>query len=242
MDTDFSFPPVEPLSQTAEIEQRQAAERAQAQREVEARQAAERAERAERERIDRARQQRHLDAIDAIASCEDAARGLPADSIEAVMASVRGLDVSAAVFEEFAGRAGKQQHVVIERLGVMLATARDYARDQAQRAEQAAERAAAEATRQASAVPTFAAPALTATLEAPALAQTPARPARVLRLGEIAAALGFAVSGDLLADLGFQPANTDRGAKLYRGEDFVPICRALIARIEAAAAAFEAAP
>ena len=101
-------------------------------------------------------------------------------------------------------------------------------RAQAQREVEraAAERAAAE--RAAAPAPTFA---------APALAPAPARPARLLTVGEISTAMGLPINPGLLAELGFRPTNT--AARLYLASDFGAICRALIARIEAAAAAFE---
>lgn len=69
--------------------------------------------------------------------------------------------------------------------------------------------------------------------QAPALS----RPARLLTVGEISTAMDLPINPGLLAELGFRPTNT--AARLYLASDFGAICRALIARIEAAAAAFE---
>jgi hypothetical protein len=64
----------------------------------------------------------------------------------------------------------------------------------------------------------------------------PAKPAPVtppdLKLGQIAERLGFALTADFLKSLGFEPAATDKSAKLYHSKDFPAICRALIEHIE----------
>ena len=54
-----------------------------------------------------------------------------------------------------------------------------------------------------------------------------------LRLGEICEALGFAVTADFLGRLGFQPAETERAAKLYWADDLPRICQALISHLTA---------
>lgn len=54
-----------------------------------------------------------------------------------------------------------------------------------------------------------------------------------LRLGEICEALGFAVTADFLGRLGFQPAETERAAKLYWADDLPRICQALINHLTA---------
>lgn len=79
------------------------------------------AEKAERDRIEAERKQKHLDAIAVIASYVDKAQGLPVDRVEAGIAYVQGIDVSAEVFEEFAERAAEQKQVTIERLQKMVA-------------------------------------------------------------------------------------------------------------------------
>lgn len=53
-----------------------------------------------------------------------------------------------------------------------------------------------------------------------------------LKLGQIAERLGFALTADFLKSLGFEPAATDKSAKLYHSKDFPAICRALIEHIE----------
>jgi len=55
--------------------------------------------------------------------------------------------------------------------------------------------------------------------------------APTLKLGVISERLGFTVTADFLASLGFE-AYIDRSAKLYRESDFPLICRALIEHIE----------
>lgn len=64
----------------------------------------------------------------------------------------------------------------------------------------------------------------------------PAKPATVtppdLKLGQIAERLGFALTADFLKSLGFEPAATDKSAKLYHSKDFPAICRVLIEHIE----------
>lgn len=63
----------------------------------------------------------------------------------------------------------------------------------------------------------------------------PAQSAPTLRLGVINERLApISLSADGLARLGFQPAATDKAAKLYREEDFGAMCDALIAHIHAA--------
>jgi exodeoxyribonuclease (lambda-induced) len=66
-----------------------------------------------------------------------------------------------------------------------------------------------------------------ATLAAPATAPA-------LRLGQIVDRLGFTVTADFLARLGFVPAATEKSAKLYHDADFPAICAALIRHITAA--------
>jgi predicted phage-related endonuclease len=55
-----------------------------------------------------------------------------------------------------------------------------------------------------------------------------------MKLGEICARLGFTITADFLAQLGFQPVGTERAAKLYAASSFPQICQALIAHIQAA--------
>lgn len=52
-----------------------------------------------------------------------------------------------------------------------------------------------------------------------------------IKLGEICARLGFVVTAEFLANLGFSPVGFERAAKLYRESDFRRICAALINHI-----------
>lgn len=54
-----------------------------------------------------------------------------------------------------------------------------------------------------------------------------------LKLGVIGERLGFALTADFLAALGFSPAATDRGAKLFHERQFDDICMALVRHIKA---------
>lgn len=60
-----------------------------------------------------------------------------------------------------------------------------------------------------------------------------------LRLGMINDRLGFTVTAQLLATLGF-PAHSEGAARLYHEEDFIPICGALARHVAAVAANEEA--
>lgn len=53
-----------------------------------------------------------------------------------------------------------------------------------------------------------------------------------LRLGQIGERLGFTLTADFLSSLGYEPAATDKAAKLYHEQDFPFICGALIAHIQ----------
>lgn len=74
---------------------------------------------------------------------------------------------------------------------------------------------------------------------APAVSSPPSTPP-TLRLGQISERLGFAVTGELVKSLGFEPSATDKRAILFHESEFAPICRALIQHIEAAIEAAEA--
>lgn len=84
-------------------------------------------------------------------------------------------------------------------------------------------------------------PATTAPAPAPSVVQMPARAAApaapsgppTLKLGDINARLGFALTADFLASLGFVPAATDKSAKLFHEAQFIAICNSLIGRIAA---------
>ncbi len=61
-----------------------------------------------------------------------------------------------------------------------------------------------------------------------------------LKLGEISTRLGFTVTADFLHTLGFDPAKTERAAKLYHDADFPLMCQALIAHIAEVSEQFDA--
>lgn len=63
--------------------------------------------------------------------------------------------------------------------------------------------------------------------------RAPANPPE-LKLGQMAERLGFVLTASFLAELGFEPAATDKAAKLYHESDFPRICAALVMRINAA--------
>lgn len=126
------------------------------------------------------------------------------------------------------------------------------ARAQEEAAARAREQAAARAAHQASAAP--APQQVAATPEndpdfqevqpapAPVTPIAAARPAAAgtpptLRLGQIAERLGFSLTADFLASLGFGAAGRDRAAVLYHETDFPSICAALIRHVTAVAQA-----
>jgi len=99
-------------------------------------------EKAAKEKAEAERVQKHTDAIATIAGYSDKARGLAVERIEAGIAYVRGIDVSAAVFEEFAERAAGEKAATIARLEQLAADRRSADAAEAQRQEN--ERVAAE--------------------------------------------------------------------------------------------------
>lgn len=99
-------------------------------------------EKAAKEKAEAERVQKHTDAIATIAGYSDKARGLAVERIEAGIAYVRNIDVSAAVFEEFADRAAGEKAATITRLEQMAADRRTADAAEAQRVEN--ERVAAE--------------------------------------------------------------------------------------------------
>lgn len=92
-------------------------------------------EKAAKEKAEAERVKKHTDAIATIASYVDKARGLPVERIEAGIAYVRSIDVSAAVFEEFADRAAAEKDVTIERLEQLATDRRAADAAEAQRKE-----------------------------------------------------------------------------------------------------------
>jgi predicted phage-related endonuclease len=53
-----------------------------------------------------------------------------------------------------------------------------------------------------------------------------------LKLGQIGERLGFALTGDFLKTLGFEPAASDKSALLFNESDFPFICEALVSHIQ----------
>ncbi len=76
------------------------------------------------------------------------------------------------------------------------------------------------------------APAVTPITTATAAAQPAADDGRRIKLGDISATLGFTLTADFLASLGFEAVAQERSAKLYRASDFEAICTALIHHIQ----------
>lgn len=79
---------------------------------------------------------------------------------------------------------------------------------------------------------TEAAPAATPITSAAPAAQQAADDGRRIKLGDISATLGFTLTADFLASLGFEAVAQERSAKLYRASDFEAICTALIHHIQ----------
>jgi len=61
-----------------------------------------------------------------------------------------------------------------------------------------------------------------------------------LRLGQICERLGFNLTADFMRQLGFEPAATDKAAKLYHEQDFARICAVLVRHIQQVARGVEA--
>ena len=76
------------------------------------------------------------------------------------------------------------------------------------------------------------APAVTPIASAAPAAQQAADDGRRIKLGDISATLGFTLTADFLASLGFEAVAQERSAKLYRASDFEAICTALIHHIQ----------
>lgn len=56
--------------------------------------------------------------------------------------------------------------------------------------------------------------------------------APTLKLGQIAERLGFTLSANFLDSLGFKPAATEKGAKLFHEQDFQRMCAVLVRHIQ----------
>ncbi|HGY3556643.1 TPA: YqaJ viral recombinase family protein [Pseudomonas putida] len=76
------------------------------------------------------------------------------------------------------------------------------------------------------------APAVTPITSATPVAQVAGDDGRRIKLGDISATLGFTLTADFLASLGFEAVAQERSAKLYRASDFEAICTALIHHIQ----------
>ncbi|UXZ44525.1 YqaJ viral recombinase family protein [Pseudomonas soli] len=63
--------------------------------------------------------------------------------------------------------------------------------------------------------------------------QPPADDGQRIKLGDIGNRLGFTLTADFLASLGFEAVAQERSAKLYRASDFDRICQALVRHIGA---------
>lgn len=60
-----------------------------------------------------------------------------------------------------------------------------------------------------------------------------AKAGQTMKLGDICHRLGFTVTAEFLAALGFKPASTDRSAKLYLESSFPAICTAIVRHVQA---------
>ena len=67
------------------------------------------------------------------------------------------------------------------------------------------------------------------------VARKPVDSGATIKLGQITERLGFNLTADFLATLGFSPVATEKSAKLYREADFPVICAALVAHINGVA-------
>lgn len=76
------------------------------------------------------------------------------------------------------------------------------------------------------------APAVTPITSAAPASQQAADDGRRIKLGDISNTLGFTLTADFLASLGFEAVAQERSAKLYRASDFEAICTALIHHIQ----------
>ena len=76
------------------------------------------------------------------------------------------------------------------------------------------------------------APAATPITTATPAAQPAADDGQRIKLGDISSRLGFTLTADFLASLGFEAVAQERSAKLYRASDFEAICTALIHHIQ----------
>lgn len=170
------------------------------------------ADKAERDRIEAERRQKHQDAIAKIESYVALAEGLPIERIEAGLAYVRNIDVSAAVFEDFAVRASAQKDATIRALEKMVADVRQAAAAEALRIENERLQAelAAMRSQQAAPAPAPAEPAATPVAEAPPVARAADAPVASHR--PATSAYGGGRSTSPAAPASAPPAAIDTGA------------------------------
>jgi|688.fasta_scaffold16674_19 putative phage-type endonuclease len=116
----------------------------------------------------------------------------------------------------------------------------DHRVDEAARLESS--RASAEAIASAQAIEPKPAPApvfIAPVAIEPVAATSPFSPP-TLRLGQICERLGFTLTADFMRQLGFEPAATDKAAKLYHDQNFPRICAVLVRHIQQVAQGVEA--
>lgn len=123
-------------------------------------------------------------------------------------------------------RVAKHKAAENERLEAERARIRQEEEARAQAATQAAATATPATVTQSQAAPTLSEVVHASAPAAIAQAIAPIDNGATIKLGEINERLGFTVSADFLASLGFT-ATTERSAKLYRECDFPNICSAL---------------
>ena len=190
---------------------------------------------AERQRQDRlaAERKARIDMrIEQLQDALTACAGMTAAQIEAKRLTVMGTEPSEDLYGDRMGDAVKLRSQVLIALG--------------EQHQAALQREAAEAAAKAAATPAPApAPAPSTLFHTGVVDAIRQQAARVeeqptLKLGQINERLGYVVTADLLARLGFA-AHSDRSAKLYREGDFKAICAALSAHTLAVGAELKAA-
>lgn len=120
------------------------------------------------------------------------------------------------------------------------AEAEKEARIKAEAEEAARQKIAAEASHPAAQQSVDSAPAIQ-TNAAPQVGMTrPATtPSARIKLGDINAALGFMVTADFLASIGWEPVAKERNSIMYREVDFQAICESLVEHIVAVAGSYD---
>ncbi|ALV06667.1 YqaJ viral recombinase family protein [Roseateles depolymerans] len=160
---------------------------------------------------------------------------LPSGAIDAKRMAIMANEPSEDLYGDRLAEAVKLRSQVLIALGEQhqAALVREEAAAQAARDELAA-KAAAQVAAEVVPVATPMPPAAAPVHRAP-VAEVP-----TLKLGVINERLGFVMTSDFLASLGFT-AHTDRSARLYREGDFSAICAAISAHVLAVAAEIEQA-